>query len=211
MATQPSDSFTGEPVASTRGQESLQSADMKAQRERVLRWFIAFKALKAIALTALAVVLLTTRHADPVDLFIRLALALHLPLTSRLLARAVALLSNLTITRQTALAITAFGYGLLMATEGVALYMRKPWARWFTIIATSSLIPIEVYEVVAKPDLARVDHSGHQRGDRRVSGEEERLAGPLSRGSDGVPEDSAFVKSRVTGSTGRRICRADSR
>ena len=36
------------------------------------------------------------------------------------------------------------------------LYLRKPWARWFTIIATSSLIPIEVYEIVRKPDLTRV-------------------------------------------------------
>ncbi|PYQ82765.1 MAG: hypothetical protein DMG01_00320, partial [Acidobacteria bacterium] len=51
--------------------------------------------------------------------------------------------ARLTITRQTALAITALGYAALMGIEGVALYQRKPWARWFTIIATSSLIPIE--------------------------------------------------------------------
>ena len=42
------------------------------------------------------------------------------------------------------MAITALGYAALMGIEGVALYQRKPWARWFTIIATSSLIPIEV-------------------------------------------------------------------
>ena len=40
------------------------------------------------------------------------------------------------VSRQTTLAITAFGYATLMGTEGVALYMRKPWAPWFTIIAT---------------------------------------------------------------------------
>jgi uncharacterized membrane protein (DUF2068 family) len=56
--------------------------------------------------------------------------------------------NSLTITRQTALVITALGYAALMGIEGVALHQRKQWARWFTIIATSSRIPIEVYEIV---------------------------------------------------------------
>jgi Predicted membrane protein (DUF2127) len=55
--------------------------------------------------------------------------------------------NSLTITRQTALVITALGYAAMMGIEGVALHQRKQWARWFTIIATSSLIPIEVYEI----------------------------------------------------------------
>jgi uncharacterized membrane protein (DUF2068 family) len=129
---------------------------MTARRSGVLRWIIAFKATKAIALTILGVALLTTRRADPVDLVIRLALAVHLPLTSRLLGRAIAVLSTLTISKQTTLALTAFAYATLMGSEGVALYLRKPWARWFTIIATSSLIPIEVYEIGRKPDLTRI-------------------------------------------------------
>ena len=129
---------------------------MTTRRSGVLRWIIAFKAAKAIALTALGVALLTTRRSDPVDLVIRLALAVHLPITSRALNRVIAVLSNLTIPKQTILALTAFGYATLMGTEGVALYLRKPWARWFTIIATSSLIPIEVYEIVRRPDLIRV-------------------------------------------------------
>jgi uncharacterized membrane protein (DUF2068 family) len=129
---------------------------MTARRSGILRWIIAFKAAKAIALTVLGVALLTTRRSDPVDLIIRIALAIHLPLTSRLLDRAIAFLSNLTIPKQTTLAITAFVYATLMGTEGVALYLRKPWARWFTIIATSSLVPIEVYEILRKPDLTRL-------------------------------------------------------
>jgi uncharacterized membrane protein (DUF2068 family) len=127
-----------------------------AHRSGILRWIIAFKAAKAIALTTLGVALLTTRRSDPVDLVIRLALAIHLPLTSRVFDRAIAVLSDLTISKQTTLALTAFAYAILMGTEGVALYLRKPWARWFTIIATSSLIPVEIYEIVRKPDPARV-------------------------------------------------------
>lgn len=122
----------------------------------MLAWIIAFKAFKALTLTALGVGLLTTRHSDSVNLAMRLALALHVPVTSRLLNRVLAFLAGLTMTRQASLAATAFGYALLMGTEGVALYLRKPWARWFTIIATSSLIPLEVYEIARRPHLARV-------------------------------------------------------
>ena len=93
---------------------------------------------------------------DPIDLVIRLALAVHVPLTSRLLEPVLEFLANLTITRQTALAVTAFGYAFLMGTEGIALYLRRPWARWFTIIATSSLIPLELYEIARRPHLTRV-------------------------------------------------------
>jgi uncharacterized membrane protein (DUF2068 family) len=117
------------------------------RRPSVLTWIIAFKAAKTIALTAAGVALLTVRHADLVDVLLRLALDLHLPLTSRLLNRLLQAASDLTVSRETALAITAFGYAILMGSEGVSLYLRKPWARWFTIVASSSLIPLELYEI----------------------------------------------------------------
>jgi uncharacterized membrane protein (DUF2068 family) len=79
-----------------------------------------------------------------------------LPLTSRVFQRLLLLVGNLTITKETALALTAFGYAALMGTEGVALYLRKPWARWFTIIATSSLIPLEIYEIIRELHPIRV-------------------------------------------------------
>lgn len=75
----------------------------------MLAWIIAFKAFKALTLTALGVFLLTTRHSESVNLATRLALALHVPLTSRLLNRVLALLAGLTMTRQASLAATAFG------------------------------------------------------------------------------------------------------
>jgi uncharacterized membrane protein (DUF2068 family) len=34
--------------------------------------------------------------------------------------------------------------------------LRKPWARWFTIGATSSLLPVEVYEIVREVHAVRV-------------------------------------------------------
>jgi len=128
----------------------------RARRPTLLPWIVAFKAFKTVTLTALGIALLATRTADPNETLIRLALAVHLPLTSRLLARAIVVASQLTTTKQTALAITAFGYAALLGTEGTALYLRKPWARWLTIIATSSLIPIELYEIAREIHPVRV-------------------------------------------------------
>jgi uncharacterized membrane protein (DUF2068 family) len=126
------------------------------RRPSPLAWIIAFKAFKTITLAALGVVLLTTRHDDPVDLLTRAATAIHLPLTSSLFDRALQFALNLSVGKQVALAVTAFGYAVLMGSEGVALYMRKPWARWFTICATASLMPIELYELAREVHPVRV-------------------------------------------------------
>jgi uncharacterized membrane protein (DUF2068 family) len=122
----------------------------------LLPWIIAFKAFKATILTTLGIALVATSRADPVDLAFKLALAIHVPLTSEVLDRMLTFATGLTVGKRVALAVTAFGYAVLMGTEGVALYLRRPWARWFTIIATGSLIPLEVYEIVREMHPVRI-------------------------------------------------------
>src|SRR5439155_4125624 len=39
-------------------------------------------------------------------------------------------------------------YAALFLTEGTGLLFRKRWAEWLTIVATSSLMPFEVYELL---------------------------------------------------------------
>jgi uncharacterized membrane protein (DUF2068 family) len=129
---------------------------VRAQRSSLLPWVVAFKAFKTIVLTILGASLLVTRHDNPVDILARIALAVHLPFTSELLNRAMAVAARLTVANQTGLAISAFGYALLIGTEGIGLYLRKPWGRWFTIIATSSLLPLEVYELVRQVTPLRI-------------------------------------------------------
>jgi uncharacterized membrane protein (DUF2068 family) len=41
-----------------------------------------------------------------------------------------------------------FFYATLLYTEGFGLWFEKRWAEWLTIIATSTFIPIEIYEIV---------------------------------------------------------------
>jgi uncharacterized membrane protein (DUF2068 family) len=126
------------------------------RRSTLLPWIIAFKVVKTTLLTALGVALLFSIRNDPVDLVVRIAETVHLPLTSRLLDRALDLALHATPKKEVSIAITAFGYAIVMGTEGVGLYLRRPWARWFTVGATSSLLPIEVYEIVREPGPLRV-------------------------------------------------------
>jgi hypothetical protein len=58
--------------------------------------------------------------------------AVHLPLGSRLFDRMLDLAFRATPKKEVGLAVTGFGYAILMGTEGVGLYLRRSWAHWFT-------------------------------------------------------------------------------
>ena len=125
-------------------------------RGSLLPWIVAFKAVKTVALTALGLTLLFGIHRDPVEMVMRIAQAVHLPVTSRLFDLLSAFAVNATPQKELTLAITALGYAVVIAVEGIGLHLRRAWARWFTIGVTGSLIPIEVYEILQKQEPIRV-------------------------------------------------------
>ena len=49
-----------------------------------------------------------------------------------------------------------FFYSALLLTEGTGLLLGKRWAEYFTVIATSSFIPLEVYELTKRISSARL-------------------------------------------------------
>ena len=48
------------------------------------------------------------------------------------------------------------GYAALFLTEVRGLLFRKRWAEWLTIVATNSLMPIEVYKLVEEFTAVRL-------------------------------------------------------
>ena len=48
------------------------------------------------------------------------------------------------------------GYAALFLIEGTGLLFRKRWAEWLTIVATSSLMPLEVYELIKEFTVVRL-------------------------------------------------------
>jgi uncharacterized membrane protein (DUF2068 family) len=51
------------------------------------------------------------------------------------------------------LGLAALGYGGLEIVEGVGLWLDQLWAEYLTLIATSLLIPFELYELAIRPSF----------------------------------------------------------
>ena len=54
------------------------------------------------------------------------------------------------------LGLVSFVYAGLFLTEGLGLWFLKRWAEWFTVIITSSLVPVEVWEICRHPSAVKV-------------------------------------------------------
>jgi uncharacterized membrane protein (DUF2068 family) len=54
------------------------------------------------------------------------------------------------------LALGAFLYAVLFATEGLGLWLGLRWAEYLTVVATASFVPIEIFEILQRLDLLRV-------------------------------------------------------
>ena len=52
--------------------------------------------------------------------------------------------------------IIAFLYSLLMMVEGTGLWLGYRWAEYVTIVSTSLLMPLEIYEMVEKFTVVRL-------------------------------------------------------
>jgi len=68
-----------------------------------------------------------------------------------LVRRAIVFITGLSRQRIGALGLVALFYAALFATEGVGLWREKRWAEYLTIVATGSLIPLEIWESVHRP------------------------------------------------------------
>jgi uncharacterized membrane protein (DUF2068 family) len=47
-------------------------------------------------------------------------------------------------------------YTAVVLAEGIGLWMRRAWAEWLTVIATGSLIPFELWELITRPPGRRL-------------------------------------------------------
>jgi uncharacterized membrane protein (DUF2068 family) len=66
----------------------------------------------------------------------------------RLLQRALDWLSSLGHARIGGILVVTGLYTAVLLTEGIGLWLRKTWAEWLTVIATASLIPFELWQLL---------------------------------------------------------------
>ena len=51
---------------------------------------------------------------------------------------------------------SAFSMRGLFLAEGTGLWLRKRWGEWLTVIITSSLVPVEIYEIHRRFGYAKI-------------------------------------------------------
>jgi uncharacterized membrane protein (DUF2068 family) len=121
---------------------------MKTKENGLLRLIAIFKLLKAATLVAVGIgALHILRGNDAAETMTQLAGKVGFNPGGRYLDHAIAKITNLPAKDFRELGIGSFIYAGLFLTEGIGLWLAKPWAEWFTAIITSSLIPLEIFEV----------------------------------------------------------------
>ena len=113
----------------------------------LLRLIAGFKLLKASLLIVVAVGALKLLHQNVGDAVEHWIEAFGLDPDGRLMNSAIEKASTLTPERIKALSLGSMVYACLFLTEGIGLWFLKRWAEWFTVIITSSLVPLEIYEI----------------------------------------------------------------
>jgi uncharacterized membrane protein (DUF2068 family) len=122
----------------------------------MLRLIALFKLLKGVLLLAVGVAALKLLHLDIANLVGKWAAMLGFDQNSRFVGRALSTAAALTPNRVRDLIVGSFLYGGLFLTEGIGLWLVKPWAMWFTVIITGSFLPVEIYELARHPGAGKV-------------------------------------------------------
>lgn len=116
----------------------------------ILRVIAVFKFCKASFVLVTGLGLLSFYEPAFAASVYRLAGELPYMFEQHLLREAIGFLSGLSPKRIQIIAVATFAYSGLFLVEGVGLWRGLHWAEVLTVIATSSLIPLEIYELVVR-------------------------------------------------------------
>ncbi|MGZ7031200.1 MAG: DUF2127 domain-containing protein [Thermoanaerobaculia bacterium] len=116
----------------------------------------AFRLTKAVLLILAGVG--TLRLERPGTLYALARWAHDLPIAPGrgVLIRSIQRFAHLSPDRKDLIAAGLFAYATLFLFEGVGLILERVWAEYLTIIATTSFIPFEIYEVIKRVTPIRI-------------------------------------------------------
>lgn len=107
----------------------------------------AFKLFKALLLIAAGIGAIKLLHKDVGSTVAHWTQVLGLDPENRLVHGMLVKIFRVTPKQLKELSVGTFLYAGLFAIEGVGLLLRKRWAEYFTIVTTSGLIPLEIFEL----------------------------------------------------------------
>src|ERR1700722_8913331 len=129
---------------------------MKLSDDRLLRLIAIFKFLKAGLLLALGMGLFGLMNRNLGNVLQHWCDALRLDPGSHYVKLALEKATRVSPQQVRKLGLASFLYAGLFLAEGTGLWLRKRWGEWLTVIITSSLVPVEVYEIHRHPSWAKV-------------------------------------------------------
>ena len=127
----------------------------RARSDRLLPWIAAERAIRGLLLVGVGIALLVERNANLSSLATRLARRIELDPNHGIVHHVIIRIGALDRNQVALIGAGALAYGLLEVTEGVGLWFRQRWAEWLTVIATSLLVPLEVWELVHRPSMLK--------------------------------------------------------
>ena len=129
---------------------------MPAHSHRALFWIAVFKLVKCVLLLTAAAGALRLLRPGAQDGFVEHLM--HLPLAQgfRPVDHLIHWLGGLSRHSLELGAGLACAYAALYATEGVGLWLQKRWAEYLTFIATTLLLPVEIYELSRRFSVLKV-------------------------------------------------------
>jgi uncharacterized membrane protein (DUF2068 family) len=107
-----------------------------------------FKFVKGALLLALAFGVLSLLHKDVASHVEHWLDQLQIDPDNRFIGMMLSKLQLVHTKELKELSALAAGSAALFLTEGTGLLFRQRWAEWLTIVATSLLMPLEVYELI---------------------------------------------------------------
>jgi uncharacterized membrane protein (DUF2068 family) len=121
-----------------------------------LRFIAAFKLFKGLVLFAVGIGAARLLHKGMAFEFERWADLFRVDPHNFYIHRLLEKFSILDDRQLKELSVGTFFYSALLLTEGTGLLLGKRWAEFFTIIATSSFLPLEVYELTKRVSWAKL-------------------------------------------------------
>ena len=128
-------------------------ADDPERSRRFLKLIAVERAARGLVLLGAGTYLLFNLNRDFGRLAERAIRAVELDPRRHFLRRLIDYLHNLHASELRIIAVAAIGYAVLELVEGVGLWLDQLWAEYLTVIATSLLLPFELYELVRHPSV----------------------------------------------------------
>jgi len=128
---------------------------MKSADNGLVRLIALFKLLKAALLIVVGLSALHLLHKDVASIAEHWVTVPGLDPGNRYVGKALQKFADLTPQKIKGLGVVSFIYAGLFLVEGIGLWLLKRWAEWFSVIITTSLIPVEGYEIYRHPSAVK--------------------------------------------------------